>query len=141
MGAQCILPGDETCPDLGSEQSKKPAGHTEIKNLELESEAKEHRWAKAKTRSETKIFIRSQTSGSRKAGYNRDIECGQECGKNETLETETKDHVVPGSLGNLVVGFRGKLGDFPADQPFRNCRDVHFYIPDRWVPGMCMASA
>lgn len=37
--------------------------------MELESEAKEHRWAKAKTRSETKIFIRSQTSGSRKAGY------------------------------------------------------------------------
>ena len=43
-------------------------------------------------------------SGSRKAGYKRDIECRQECSKNETLETETKDNIVTGSLGDLGVG-------------------------------------
>lgn len=80
--------------------------------FELELEAKERRWATAKTRREIKRSIRSQRSASRKAGYNRDTECRQECSKNETLETETKGNIVIESLGDLVVGFRGKLGDF-----------------------------
>lgn len=75
-------------------------------------------------------------SGSRKAGHNRDIECRQEHSKKETLETETKDNIVTGSLGDLVVGYRGKLGDFPADQPFRKQqRDTRFCIPEKWAPG------
>lgn len=60
MEAPCILP-DAACrnPARAQEQGRKSAGDTKARNLELELEAKEHRWAKDKTRSETERYIRS----------------------------------------------------------------------------------
>lgn len=82
-----------------------------------EFEAKEHRWTKAKTRSETGRCARSQMSGSGKTGYNTDIKTRSVGSNSETLETETKDNIVTGSLGDLVVRFSGKLSDLPTGQP------------------------
>lgn len=67
VGAPGTLPGDATCHDLGYKREETSWVH-QGQEFELELEAKERRWATAKTRRETKRSIRSQRSASRKAG-------------------------------------------------------------------------